>query len=209
MKRSGLSIPGWLLAVALTVAKVEPASAARPGFDELFLQHDIPMLLIEPASGRIVDANPAAARFYRYDRDALLGMSIQQINTLTPQQVAEERGLAEREGRNFFIFRHRLADGDIRTVEVHSRPFDFDGQRLLHSVVLDITPGRHQAQDLWHYQQRLEELVDAQVQQIARSRTLQFWLLLSALLAQALVIGWLVRSIRRARALQAERETLL
>lgn len=207
MRLKGLWLRLWLL---LTLASGwTPAWAAQPGFDEVFLQHDIPMLLIEPASGRIVDANPAAARFYGHARDTLRTMAIQDINIFTAEQVAQERQLAEQEGRNFFIFRHRLADDTIRTVEVHSRPFDFNGQRLLHSIVLDVTPGRHEAQALWHYQQRLEELVDAQLASIERKRALQFWLLLAALLAQAAVIAWLVRSIRRARTLQREREALL
>ncbi|MCA1938775.1 MAG: PAS domain S-box protein, partial [Dechloromonas sp.] len=144
----------------LTLALLSPARAQTPSFQEIFEQQATVMLLIDPKSGEIVDANPAASRFYGYERDKLRQMSIQQINTFTDEQVAEERRLAETEGRNYFIFRHQLADETIRTVEVFSRPYVFDGRRLLFSVVHDITPGRNASQDLWYYQQRLEEMVD-------------------------------------------------
>ncbi len=46
------------------------------------------MLLIDPDSGKIVDANPAAERFYGWRRDELASMSISQINVLTPDELA-------------------------------------------------------------------------------------------------------------------------
>ena len=50
--------------------------ATKPDFEEFF-QYGAVMLLIEPDSGRIVDANPAAANFYGYSQTALRAMSIQ------------------------------------------------------------------------------------------------------------------------------------
>ena len=185
------------------------AEVAKPEFDRIFHDFEVTMLLIAPASGQIVDANLAAARFYGFEQARLRSMTIQQINTFTPEQVAAERQLAQTEGRNYFIFRHRLANNDIRTVEVFSRPFDFAGRKLLFSMVNDITPGRHRQQDLWHYQQRLEEMVEVQVREIERVKRQQMALALAGLLVQALVIAWLVISIRRRRSLERERETLL
>jgi len=116
----------WLLCLALFAT---PLAAQTPDFQQVFDKHGVVMLLIDPASGQIIDANPAAANFYGYGRDALKSMSIQQINILSPEQVAAERALAEREGRNYFIFRHALADAQVRTVEVYSQPF-----RRLHNA---------------------------------------------------------------------------
>ena len=183
--------------------------SAKPDFDRIFNEVNVIMLLIEPASGRIVDANPAAAHFYGHSREKLRTMSIQQINTFTPEQVAAERALAESQGRNYFIFRHRLANEQIRNVEVYSHPLEFSGKKLLFSLVNDITPGRHQAQDLTHYQQKLEEMVDIQVREIERGRHLQVVSLTVGLLIQAGVIAWLVISIQRQRRLEHDRETLL
>jgi PAS domain S-box-containing protein len=135
-----------------------------------------------------------------------------EINTFTPTQVAEERKLAESEGRNYFIFRHRVANDEIRTVEVHSRPFSFDGQRLLFSVITDITPGRSAAQEIWHYQQRLEEMVDLQTQHIAHRSLLINAILGGAFLIVSLIALALLWDIKKRRqtelAHQADRQRL-
>ncbi|MDR9426054.1 MAG: EAL domain-containing protein [Marinobacter sp.] len=195
-----------LVSLALVFTSLASVVAKGPDFEQVFMEFGIPMLLIEPDSGRIVEANAAAADFYGYPVAAFEQMQIQQINTFTEEQVAEERQLAQQQGRNYFIFRHRLADGEVRTVEVHSRPYEFDGRRLLFSVINDITPGRHESQDLWHYQSRLEGMVDAQVEELERTRLQQIWLLAGVMLAQAVVIGFLVLNIRRRRQLEEERK---
>lgn len=108
-------------------------------FRAMFHKHSSVMLLIEPESGKIVDANAAAADFYGYSEDVLCGMSINQINTLSEKEVHAERQLALQEKRNHFIFQHLLANGDIRTVEVYSSPIDDKGRQLLFSIIYDIT----------------------------------------------------------------------
>lgn len=96
-------------------------------------------LLIDPADGRIVDANAAAAAFYGYTRDELLAMSIKDINCLPPERVQEEMRSAETEERKYFNFPHRLKSGEIRQVEVYSGPIEISGRRLLFSIVHDVT----------------------------------------------------------------------
>ncbi len=108
-------------------------------FHLLFDGHSAVMLLIEPETGAILDANQAAVNFYGYPKPKLCGMSIQEINTLPPEQVAAERQKALVEKRNYFIFPHRLASGEERIVEVHSSPIAFGEKRVLFSIIHDIT----------------------------------------------------------------------
>jgi diguanylate cyclase (GGDEF)-like protein/PAS domain S-box-containing protein len=112
-------------------------------FRTMFENNASVMLLIEPDSGAIVGANAAAARFYGYTIEHLQTMSIDQINTLAPAQAAAEQGCESRMERNAFIFPHRLASGEIRTVEVHSTPISLGESVLLFSIINDITE-RHQ-----------------------------------------------------------------
>ena len=176
------------------------ANAQTPEFAQIFEQHGVVMLLIEPESGHILDANPAAVTFYGQSRDSLRGIPIQQINTLSAEQVAEERSLAAREGRNYFIFRHRLVDGEIRTVEVHSHPFSFDGRPLLLSMIQDITPGRNLEHGMWHYQQRLEELVELKAAEAAaQDQHLHRWLTAALLTLTALTLALLLAMHKRSR----------
>lgn len=95
--------------------------------------------LIDPASGAIVDANPAAAAFYGWSNEQLRQMNITDINTLPAEQIRAEMARAASEERKFFRFKHRLASGDIRDVEVHSAQVNFRGNALLYSIITDVT----------------------------------------------------------------------
>ncbi len=157
-----------------------PAAVAQDylPYEQVFQKHSAPMLMVEPASGAIIDANKAAQEFYGYDRATLRSMAIQTINQLTAEQVLAERQLAQREDRNFFIFRHKLADGSVRTVEVHSTPLEFRGRPALLSIIHDISADRGRQEELWHYKNRLEEMVDAKSQELASANeTRDRWML--------------------------------
>lgn len=108
-------------------------------FRQMFERHSAAMLLIEPQSGMIVDANPAAAQFYGYPLPALRGMALSRINTLPEEEIAQQRQLAIAQQQNYFVFEHRLCNGELRTVEVYSSPVSFKNTPLLFSIVHDIT----------------------------------------------------------------------
>lgn len=114
-------------------------------FRQMFELNDAVMLLIDPESGAIVDANAAASRFYGYAIERMRTMMISEINMLPPEKIAEERARSLRLERNYFVFPHRLANGEIRTVEVHSSPIRVGDNTLLFSIIHDITR-QHQAE---------------------------------------------------------------
>ncbi len=66
-------------------------------------------------------------------------MRIGAFNTPSPEEIAAEMQRAAAEHRWRFHFRHRLASGAIRDVEVHFGPLELDGRPLLYSIVHDIT----------------------------------------------------------------------
>lgn len=108
-------------------------------YSALFEKNHSIILLIDPESGKIIDANPSAVAFYGYPRQQLLSMNIASINTLSREAVATEMALAKREHRKQFFFKHRIASGRIRDVEVFSGKISFDGTTYLLSVIHDIT----------------------------------------------------------------------
>ena len=114
-------------------------SETEKRFRQMFENNASILLLIEPESGAIVDANAAAAGFYGYSIEQLRSMRIDEINTLPPSEVAAERARAVQQARNYFIFPHRLASGESRIVEVRSTPITVDAKTLLFSIVSDVT----------------------------------------------------------------------
>jgi len=128
------------------IATAHGASEAL--FGRLFHRHSAIMLLVDPATGEIRDANAAAAAFYGYPIDALRRMRISDINVLPPDEIRREMQAAVQERRNYFLFRHRRADGEIRDVEVHSSAIDAQEGTLLFSIVFDITDRRRAEESL-------------------------------------------------------------
>ncbi len=108
-------------------------------YSSLFENNHAVMLLIDPDTGNIVDANPAAASFYGYSKDELKAMKITDINMLDSKTVFEEMQNAELRKNHHFIFKHRLASGDIRDVDVYSGSITVNSEDLLYSIVHDIT----------------------------------------------------------------------
>lgn len=113
------------------------ASAAR--FKDVFENHDAVMLLIDASSGNIVDANISAVEFYGYSRQQLMTMNVQSINQVSPEEVEQARLRAAVQQQNYFTFPQKMANGDIRTVEIHSSPIETNGRLILFSIIHDIT----------------------------------------------------------------------
>ncbi|MDV7339540.1 EAL domain-containing protein [Terasakiella sp. A23] len=127
-------------------------------YRQLFQGCQAAFLIIDPEDGKIVDANKAACEFYGYDLSDLLDKKISDINTLSPEEVSSEMALAKEERRTHFYFKHQVADGSIRHVEVHSGPLDVDGKAHLYSIIHDISD-RHRAESFVAGQHRtLEKL---------------------------------------------------
>ncbi|UAM99432.1 PAS domain-containing sensor histidine kinase [Polaribacter litorisediminis] len=127
-------------------------------FKKMFESHNSIMLMLEPNTGAIIDANESAIRFYGYDKLQLCSMNMDDINTLPEEQLIMERIKAINEEMNSFIFAHKLANDEIRTVEVHSSPISFHEKKILFSIIHDITDRTIAQQALSKSLQDLKEL---------------------------------------------------
>ena len=126
--------------------KNEEISRSEARYRTLFDKSKVPMLLIDPQSGRIVRGNNAASQFYGFNAQELQGMELARINILTDEEIQAEISLARTESRGHFFFKHSLRDGQKVPVEVHSGPIEIDGRVLLYSIIHDIS-ARVQAQE--------------------------------------------------------------
>ena len=117
----------------------EALKESEERYRNLFENHTAVKFIIDPDSGRIVEANKAAVKYYGWPHERLRQMNIQDINTLPPEGVRKEMQKALAKEKTYFEFRHRRADGSIRDVEVYSGTVDLRGKKYLHSIVHDIT----------------------------------------------------------------------
>lgn len=143
-------------------------------FRTLVSHNNAIILQIDAASGQIIEANTAACKFYGWSRAQLCASLIQDINQLSADQIALERQAALTQQRNYFIFPHRLANGDIRTVEVHSSPIDIGGRAVLISIIHDVTDrvnGEKRIDQLMHEQ---KAILDSRLVGIVKVRDRDF-----------------------------------
>lgn len=143
VERNADGSPSRMAGTEINITERKEAEAAlresETRFRQMFENNAAALLLVDPNSGSIVDANPAASRFYGYPVDRLRAMSINQINTLSAEEIAARRAQVAHLECNFFVFPHRLANGEVRTVEVHSSPINTGERTLLFSIVHDVT----------------------------------------------------------------------
>jgi PAS domain S-box-containing protein len=108
-------------------------------FRTLFEQHAAPMLILDPETGAIVDANFAASHYYGWKREKLIRMNVIEMNT-DPPEVSRQR-LAEwkHTSTRTFTVRHRKADGSIADIEIHGQKILTNGKWLAYLILHDIT----------------------------------------------------------------------
>jgi PAS domain S-box-containing protein len=111
-------------------------------YRQIFERNPAIQLLIDPANGAIIDANPAAAAYYGYSRADLRASRITDLDALPSEHVLATMQQASSGRLTYFEFEHQLADGTRRTVAMHVGPVEIEGRTLLYSIVTDITGQR-------------------------------------------------------------------
>ncbi len=130
-------------------------------YNSLFQVNHSIILIIDSAGGQIIDANPAAREFYGWSHDELCAKNISQINTLTPEEIKIEMNDAHDKKRNYFLFQHQLANGELRDVEVYSGPIKVGNSTQLFSIVHDISNRKIIEKTLLQSEQRYRTLADS------------------------------------------------
>ena len=115
----------------------------------MFNEHSAVMLLIEPITGRIIDANPSACSFYGYTKEELMNMYVQDLNGLSYDDAKKQCDLAVQGKQGHFIMPHTLKNGEIRVVDVYSCPILQKQERLLFHIIFDVTDRERYREELY------------------------------------------------------------
>ena len=119
-----------------------------------------PMLLIDQSSGQIVSGNRAAMDFYGYSLLELRSKRITDIVALPSNVVGDIKGKIAFESQSQFQSRHRLANGDLRQVQVAASKVLRAGRPTIFCIINDVTERK----------QREAELIEARLRAEAASR---------------------------------------
>ncbi len=126
-------------------------------FRKLFENHSVVHLLISGQDGAIINVNQAAADFYGYTVEQLKRMFVSEINVMPAEEIKIAMEDVRKKGKGYFEFRHRLADGTIRDVEIFSNNVELNGKDYLYSIVHDITEKKELFREMLKAKEKAEE----------------------------------------------------
>ncbi|MEI6823572.1 MAG: PAS domain S-box protein, partial [Bacteroidota bacterium] len=120
------------------IALIESEGRYKTFFDD----NSSIMILVDPASGEIRDANPAACNFYGWEKAELCSMNIKDVNLISDEDVVSNMQSIKVGDKKHFVVKHILANCDIKDVEVYSGLITYNNEKLLFSIIHDITDRR-------------------------------------------------------------------
>ncbi len=126
-------------------------------FRAAFEQDNSIKFIIDAQSGKILQANQAASKFYGYQLKELEGKTIYDINILSKEDIEKEMNLASLKNKNRFYFKHQLKSKEIRDVVVYSTPIEYGGKKRLFSIIYDVTDQLQAEQALKISEERLKQ----------------------------------------------------
>ena len=106
---------------------------------------DIIWLLKE--DGEIVEVNQAALAAYGYERDEIIGMNVRDLRDPSTLPSVDEQLSEANAGSIYFETLHLRKDGASFPVEVNASSAEFGGERLILSIIRDITDRKRQERD--------------------------------------------------------------
>ncbi|WP_045217191.1 sensor histidine kinase [Desulfonatronovibrio magnus] len=164
---------------------------------EMFHGHGSVMMILDPEDGRILDINKAGAEFYGYPLEQMLTMNIMDFNILPAARVQMEIEQARQENVNRFRFKHRMASGEIRDVEVNSWPVHIQDTPVLFSIIQDVT-------SIISSQAQLEGILAERTETLKRRTRALVFILVTFVAAQGVAITLIVRYALRQNKLSSE-----
>jgi len=108
-------------------------------YRSMFYNNHSIMIMIDPVSTMIIDANPAACEYYGWNHEEMITKKISEINILSVEAIKEKMKQVQNSEKKFFQFKHRIASGEIKDVEVSSSEIKFGEHSLLFSIITDVT----------------------------------------------------------------------
>ena len=138
-------------------------------YREIFIDNPAVMLIVDISNGNIIDANPAANKFYGYNHDELLKMKIGDIN-VTDDALEDMSEVGS--GQNRMILKHRLSNGKIRNVDVQSGFIGHEDENMLCSIIQDITLQKNAEDALIDRNENISQMLNVERHDLESAETL-------------------------------------
>ena len=143
-----------LLLLTFAIGRQKAAAATQKltiserRYRQMFERNPAIMLLIDPESGKLLDANPSACHYYQLTVDQLRGHSLGDLSPDSADLFLQKMQAIVTGSLDFFATQHRLAGGELRDVEICAGPVNTGDKWVLHCIVQDVTKRRRAEAEL-------------------------------------------------------------
>ncbi len=118
-------------------------------YRSLFEFNPKPILVSEPVSGKILEVNAAAVKKYGYKEEEFTSMLVGELEANTSIDQASTGKIRE----------HRLKNGNLIQVKVHSHPFEYNRKAAILHLIVDVTDSLRTERELLEKQLQLSNIV--------------------------------------------------
>ncbi len=108
-------------------------------YRQMFEGNQSVKLIIDSETLEIVNANPAACKFYGYTPAEFKAKNLTEINIASTEEIFRNIQNARENRKSYFTAKHQLASGEVRDVEIFSNLLEVQNKQLFYSIVYDIT----------------------------------------------------------------------
>ena len=116
----------------------EALQVSESNFRQLFENNITIMLIVDPETANIIDANQAALAYYGYSKSEILALTLYDINT-EREAIREPLTRAQNSEQIYFEYKHRLKNGIIRDVEIFATRIMQGTKPRIHAIIHDVT----------------------------------------------------------------------
>ncbi|HUX49571.1 MAG TPA: PAS domain S-box protein [Spirochaetia bacterium] len=161
LKNSGEFVLLEAIQMAYQLFMAHRASEEREKrYHSLFADNQAIMLLIDPVTLDVVDANASAVEFYGWSYDQLVGMSMRQINRLPKEDLDDKIRQISKGEKHYFVFNHVISSGGVRTVEAYTGLITVQERKLIYLSVHDISDKVVREREVAHLKKLFQYTVD-------------------------------------------------
>lgn len=152
-----VSFLGSLLFFYIIVPVIQKMRETDQRFQKLFQENYSPILLIDPKSAQILDANKAAVKFYGYNLQELLSYNLDVLSPNPELRVIKQLHLSQKNNYESLITEHRLQNGEIRNTEILISPITINKKIVIQYIITDITDKLAKDKENKELQKELEQ----------------------------------------------------
>ncbi len=124
-------------------------TALAKRFQAMFDQHSACKVVFDPATGIIIDVNPAVLNFFGYTREEVIDHQVYEFNLLS-HEVHNNKLQEYLNGKELFTAApYRIKNGDIKYMDVHASVVENGEQKLIYAILFDVTDRERYREELY------------------------------------------------------------